>query len=314
MDRRNKIPKPTHGSPEWLALRWRNEEGRARISASVAAAVHNEHPYTSAGALALELLADQPPQPKEMNDAMVRGNSLEPGIRDWAATLKGTPLFEPEYMVTFDDDGVRLIATLDAEDIAGKIYEIKTSRRRWTGVLPRHWYWQGVHQAICAGVHEITWVIMDSSLQIYFHTQVITSDEMGQHIEACRNFLAQIDMGMVPDGAAFDYETVQNAHPDAEPGKSVELDEEHAELLRQYATLKQAVEEMTDAMDGTKAKICKFMGDAELAKVDGLVVCRWKTSTRSSLDSKKLEADHPTLAARYKKQSQYRTFTITKEK
>lgn len=314
MDRHGQIPKPTHGSPEWLAVRWRDEEGRARISASVAAAVHNEHPYTSAGALALELLAEQPPQPKEMNDAMLRGNSLESGIREWAASIKGTPLFEPDNMYTYNDDGVRLIATLDAEDIEGRVHEIKTSRRKWTGVLPRHWYWQGVQQAICANVSEITWVIMDSSLQIFFHTQVVTSDEKGQHIQACRNFLAQIDMGMVPDGAAFDYETVQNAHPEAEPGTKVELDEEHAELLRQYATLKSAVEEMTDAMDGTKAKICKFMGDAELATIDGQVVCRWKTSTRSSLDSKKLEADHPTLAARYKKQSQYRTFTVTKEK
>jgi hypothetical protein len=41
-----KINKPTHGTEEWLAVRWRNEYGDARISASVAAAVHDEHPYT----------------------------------------------------------------------------------------------------------------------------------------------------------------------------------------------------------------------------------------------------------------------------
>lgn len=314
MDRYSKIPKPTHGSPEWLAVRWRDEEGRARISASVAAAVHNEHPYTSAGALALELLADQPPQPKEMNDAMLRGNSLESGVREWAASIKGTPLFEPEVMYTYNDDGVRLIATLDAEDIEGRVHEIKTSRRRWTGVLPRHWYWQGVQQAICANVSEITWVIMDSSLQIFFHTQAVTSDEKGAHIQACRNFLAQIDMGMVPDGAAFDYDTVQNVHPESESGTKIELDEEHAELLHQYATMKAAVEDLTDAMDGTKAKICKFMGEAELATVNGEVVCKWKSASRNSIDTKKLEADHPTLAQKYKKQTQYRTFTVTKEK
>jgi predicted phage-related endonuclease len=107
---------------------------------------------------------------------------------------------------------------------------------------------------------------------------------------------------------------VQNVHPESESGTKIELDEEHAELLHQYATMKAAVEDLTDAMDSTKAKICKFMGDAELATVNGEVVCKWKSASRNSIDTKKLEADHPTLAQKYKKQSQYRTFTVTKEK
>ena len=45
--------KPRHGSAEWLAVRWRDENGLARISASNAAAAHNEHQYTSATQLAI---------------------------------------------------------------------------------------------------------------------------------------------------------------------------------------------------------------------------------------------------------------------
>jgi len=75
------IDKPKHGSQDWLNARWRNDEGLARISASVAAAVYDKHNYTTGGDLAVELLAERAPEPKEQNAAMDRGNRLEPFIR-----------------------------------------------------------------------------------------------------------------------------------------------------------------------------------------------------------------------------------------
>ena len=47
------IPKPTHGSQDWLNLRWANEKGEKRITASVAAAIHGEHKYTTPADLAV---------------------------------------------------------------------------------------------------------------------------------------------------------------------------------------------------------------------------------------------------------------------
>jgi predicted phage-related endonuclease len=311
---RRAIDKPTHGSREWLRVRWHDEEGYARISASVAAAVHNCHPYMSAGALALELLAEEPPEPKEMNDDMKRGTTLEGPIRQWAADTKGIELYEPQVMYVYEEPGVRLIATLDAVDMQDNVFEIKTVKRRWDGNLPEHWYWQGVHQAICAGVDKIEWVIFDTSLRLHFHTQTVDSDEKGTHIQACREFLAAIDKGDVPEWAQYEYYTVQALYPESESGKSVSLDAEHSELLRQYSSVKAHIEALKETEEQLKARICKYMGDAELASVDGQVACKWKQSSRSSLDTKKLEQDHPALAAKYKKTTTYRTFTVTKEK
>jgi predicted phage-related endonuclease len=36
----------------------------------------------------------------------------------------------------------------------------------------------------------------------------------------------------------------------------------------------------------------------------------WKTASRTSFDTKKFEAEHPALAAKYKKTSKYRTFRV----
>jgi predicted phage-related endonuclease len=59
-----------------------------------------------------------------------------------------------------------------------------------------------------------------------------------------------------------------------------------------------------------KTELCLMLGESEYGSLNGSVVCTWKTSTRSSLDSKRFETEHPALYAKFKKQSTYRTFTI----
>jgi len=303
------IDKPMHGSNKWLAVRWRDENGLARISASNAAAVHGEHPYLSPAQLAVELLKEEPPQPQEQNRAMQRGNTLEGPIRDWAAQLLGFPLTTPCIMHAYEEDGVRLIATIDAVSVEGGVFEIKTKRGRWNGELPRMWYWQGVQQAVCANVDTITWVIFDSDLDIQFHEQKVTSDEKRTHIEACRQYLASIDMGMIPDGIALTYDDVNDMHPKGN-GTSVELPAESAQLLHEYQERQSLIELHENTIAVLKADLCKLLGDAEFGTVDGDVVVTWKTATRNSHDSKRFEAEHPALAAKYKKQSTYRTFRV----
>jgi predicted phage-related endonuclease len=301
------VTKPTHGSEEWLAVRWKDEEGLARISASNAAAVHGDHPYMSGADLAVELLSPTPPKPEAENKAMMRGNTLETPIRDWAAKLLGDPLSTPVVMHVYEEDGVRLIATLDAINGDGGVFEIKTTRKRWNGKLPMHWYWQGVQQAICANVDKVTWIVFDSDLDLRFHEQTVTSDEKRVHIEACRQFLAAIDMGMVPDTASMSYDNVSDLFPKSD-GTSIELSDENAELLRNYNKMQATIASLEETCKDIKARLCQAIGDAEYGQVDGHVVCTWKSATRTTFDTKKFEAEHPALAAKFKKQTTYRTF------
>ena len=117
------IPKPTHGSQEWLNVRWRNENGEARIAASACAAVHGQHAFVTVADLATELLASNPPEPKAPNSAMLRGTTLEAPIRDWAAQLLAHPLTEPDILYCYDEPGVRLIATIDSMSSDGRVFE-----------------------------------------------------------------------------------------------------------------------------------------------------------------------------------------------
>jgi len=306
-----KVSKPTHGSAEWLALRWKNENGLARISASVAAAVHEEHRYKTLADLVTELLADEPPQPVDQNTAMIRGTTLEGPIREWAGATLGDPIHEPDVMYVYEEDGVRLIATLDGMDENGEVYEIKTSKRRFDHELPAMWYWQGVHQAICANVDRITWCVFDSDMELKFHVQKVTSDEKQNHIEACRRVLAAVDRGEFPSEVIPSYENISALHPDASD-TSVELSADAVGLLKQLTKTKEMISQLEDHASSLQAAVCQEMGDASQAIVNGDVVATWREVSRTSFDQKKFEKDHPALFEKYKKTSKYRQFRINK--
>jgi len=303
------ISKPQHGTPAWLAIRWQNEHGVARISASVAGAVHNEHPFKSAADLANELLAIHPPEPVAPNKAMERGNRLEPVMIEWVADIENIQLHTPEVMYAYDEPAVRLIATLDAIDENGDVYEVKTSKTRWTGVLPRYWYWQGIQQAICADVDKIEWVIFDGEMELKRHTQIVTSDERQMHIDACREFLSAIDTGNYPANCTVEYRHVAADHPESQD-ITMMLPDEFKEVLSELAETKKIIKELEEREETLKTTVCAALGDAQYGAIDGSVVCTWKTSRRNSLDSKALEAAHPALVAKFRKETSYRTFNI----
>jgi hypothetical protein len=132
----------------------------------------------------------------------------------WASEILNVTITEPQELFCYEEEGVRLMATLDGKDLSGKIYELKTYNKRWNGQLPPYWKWQGVQQAICADANEITWIVFDSDLQLQFHTQTVTSDERQQHIDAVRKFLGFIDMGMMPEGADPTYDNASALYPE----------------------------------------------------------------------------------------------------
>lgn len=309
--RRYTVEKPEHGSQEWLYVRWANEEGLPRISASAAAAVHNEHTFTTATDLAIELLASDPPEPKDPNSAMVRGQKLEPVIIKWTAEMEGLSLAEPTQMYAYEEDGVRLIATLDAMDEHGNVFEIKTISRRWTGELPRYWYWQGVQQAICADVPAIEWAIFDSDMVIHRHTQVVTSDEKRIHIEACRKFLSAIDNGEMPENCHYEYRHATDQFPQSQPTTVTLSDEAHASL-GMLRLVQEEMKKLEAEEANLKGIICKELGENEYGEYMGDVVCTWKSASRRAFDTKKFEQDHPALASKYKKETTYRTFKLNK--
>lgn len=303
-------PKPPHGSAEWLAARWQNAKGEKRVTASVAAAVHGQHRYTTMADLAVELLAPEPPQPKPQNDAMKRGTVLEGPLLKWASEIVGNHIVEPDVLFAYEEPGVRLLATLDGVAEGLKVYEVKTYNKRWQNQLPDYWYWQGVQQAICADVPSIEWVIFDSQLELHFLTQTVTSDERQTHIDKVRQFLSYIDMGMIPPDADPTYENASRLHPEGH-GQSVELDAAVYDTLERLSLAKEQKRQAEAVEEQCKGELAMLLGDAEYGTVDGTTVVTWKNQKRTTFDAKAFEAEHPALYAKFKKETTLRAMRIT---
>lgn len=303
------ISKPPHGSQDWLNVRWADSNGNKRITASVAAAVHNEHKYTSPADLAVELLALKPPVPKEQNDAMRRGTLLEAPLLQWASEKLGTLIAEPQDLYCYDEPGVRLLSTIDGRDPSGNVYEVKTYNKVWNGQLPRYWYWQGVQQALCCDVHEINWIVFDSKFELHLQTQTVTSDEKQIHIEAVRRFLNFIDMGMMPDIADPTYDNAAVLYPEGIEN-TVVMGHEVYDTLERLSLARKMKAEAEAVEEQLKGELAMILQDCEYGSIDGTVVVSWKNSKRTSFDTKRFEAEHPALAAKFKKETSFRTMRI----
>jgi predicted phage-related endonuclease len=62
--------------------------------------------------------------------------------------------------------------------------------------------------------------------------------------------------------------------------------------------------------DACKAELCELIGDAATAVVAGEVVATWKTTSRSSLDTKALKEAHPDLVVSYTREVPVRTLRL----
>lgn len=270
------IPKPEHGSPEWLAVRWADEHGLRRIPASAAAAIHGEHRYLDPGDLALEMLADNPPSPGGESAAMRRGAFLEPSLLAWAAAELGHDVYAPDRMYVAG----RFIATIDgiAGDVAAPtlVVEAKTTRRNWTGTLPRQWYWQGVQQAICTNLDRIIWVILDGNLDLALHEQTVETWEKQHHTEKAEEWLAAIDMGMIPAWVGLNVEQLARLHPQPQV-PTVELPAHLHDAVADWQAANARIAADKKIVDECKVRIAKFLADegAEEATIDGVTVASW---------------------------------------
>lgn len=299
------ISKPQHGSKEWLEVRWRDHNGLSRIAASSAAAVHGEHEYMTAGDLAVELLADEAPQPKQANAAMERGNRLEPVLIQWTADLEEIVLNTPDILYCFENGDARMIATLDAISADGMPFEIKTTKKRWDGVLPRQWYWQGVQQSICVGTNQIEWRIFDSDLELHQYTQIITSDEQQIHISAVDEFLNLIEQGLVPEVAKLSYDNVSDLYNQSSSVQTI-LPPSAMEVINKLEQIKETKKQVEQVENDLKAELGLMMKNSEEGILNGDIVVTWKTQTRNVFDSARFDKEHPALSKKYRKDTSFR--------
>jgi predicted phage-related endonuclease len=316
--KRTTVPKPEHGSIDWLKLRHRDETGWPVVTASEAAAVHAEHRFKTKYGLAVDKLAAEP-EVTETNRAMERGNRLEPVILQWVADEIADDVYTPEVMYKCESGGAVMMATLDGvvgnEQHPDLVVEIKTYNRTFDvdsdlegyGPLPAYWYWQGVHQAVCAGVDQVLWGVFDATLDLKLYTQHVSETEKGRHIARVADFCRHLAVGIIPDEWEKTYEDVAKASPVGDTPADLTG---HESLIAQLAAVQAEKKQLSDREDELKTELAMALDGATVGQVAGNTVVTWKQQSRQSFDAKRFAAEHPDLHKQYQTSTSFRVLRL----
>jgi len=307
------VLKPPHGSLAWLRLRQRTTGGHPVVSASEAAAVHDAHRFTSKYKLATDKLAEQPVV-TETNEAMDRGNRLEPVLLDWVSDKIGEQVFSPDIMYRYSEPGVELIATLDGvtghPENPDRIVEIKTYNRLFDPeTMPAYWYWQGVQQALCADVDTVIWGVFDASLSLHIHEQHVSQPEKDDHIFAVWDFTQQISNGSIPEEWARTFTDLKDIPADPNSVADVtDLSAQVGELIEVQTEMRR----LKEREDSLKTLLGARLGPATIGTINGETAITWKESIRAGFDTRRFQTDHPDIAAEYSTHTTYRVMRTKK--
>jgi predicted phage-related endonuclease len=150
-------------------------------------------------------------------------------------------------------------------------------------------------------------------LRLTLVEQVITEEEVAEHIEAVTEWLNSVELGMTPSGVRWSYETIQTRYQ-RPVSRTVELPSETADLIQRLRHVRSELASYKQMEDELKAEVCELLGEADTAILNGVTVATWKGQKRESFDSKALRLAHPDLAKQYIKEVHTRTFLLKGEK
>lgn len=300
------IPKPEHGSLQWLETRHKHE-GRTIVGASEVSAVMGVNPYKTIIDLAIEKL--QPPQVRESNQAMKRGTFLEQGLLDYASAELGCTIVTPAEMYL----NGRIISTLDGvTNQASRLFEAKTTTGWIQGDAPLpEWHWQAQAQMHCTDCTTVTFIVLDRQLRISMFDIERNEDDIALMVEKVEQFCTSIDNESLPDDQPLTAEQVSTLHPQPD-GTEIELGAAGLDLLQRWQSAKEMLKHYEQEEQSMKDALANLLRNHDAGTVDGHKVVTFKAQNTSRFDQKAFAESHPDLAKQYQKQSSFRVMRVVK--
>ena len=307
------IPKEEHGSLKWLQQRHRDERGRCIIGGSEVSTVMLANDYESPTDLAIRKL--QPPVVTEANDAMMRGNFLEPALITYASAKMERRLITPSIMYLRD----RIICTLDAiatpdqcdPDALDHVVECKTNNR-WSlnDEIPNSWWWQAQAQMYATQMNVVSFAVLDSKLRLGMFDVQRNDDAIATMVQEVEAFCRAIDDNKLPTGPSLTMEQVAALYP--KPDGTVELSADVLQDIEEWNAIKDAIKQLEADEKRIKDKLADALREGEFGTINGAKVLSYKAQTTRRLDTKGLAFAHPEVADAFMTDSTFRVLRTIK--
>jgi predicted phage-related endonuclease len=260
-------------------------------------------PYKKRSELFAEKL--QPPTVQEETAVFRRGNVLEPALLSEAAHILQRAIHTPEVIYRKD----RLSVSLDGVDSTehpSVVVEAKTTTRysiHDSSDLPQEWLWQGWAQQAVLNV-PVWFVVLDRDLRIScvelpenaraVDSLLMEAELFGQWVDENTPPMEELDAF-----SADDIARIWTATPE-----STELDPNSAPLWLDQLQAARAMAKEAEQMESeAKDALARMLLSSEVGTINGVPVITWKQQAgKRSLDTKRLKAELPDVAAQFERE------------
>jgi len=207
-----------------------------------------------------------------------------------------------------------MVAQIDRRIVGGGILECKTAdasrKADWDDGIPAHYMTQVQHQLMVTGEAFAFIAVLFGGNS--FHYFKIDRDE--ELIESLKIVLAdfwhKVQTLTPPEPSSTEEARQMWRKP---LGEVVIGGEEEKEIIKSLLSVKENIESLKERQDELELALQKKLENlGDTLTVGGIPVVSWKMQSRTTLDTKALEASYPDIAGQFKRTSESRTFRVLK--
>ena len=296
---------------EWLKHR------QAGIGGSDASCIAGLNPWKSAIQLYIDKKEENPQEQKSLR--MELGNRLEGLVAELFTEATGLKVRNVNGILK-NDKYPFAIANIDRAVVGEKAFlECKTTNsyalKEWEEGVPAHYEIQCLHYMAITGATHCYIAALIGNSDFIWHKIERDQETIDYLMQIERDFWEnniEKDVVPMPDGSDAYSEYLKKKY-DKSNGQVIELHllENGVNKLNRYDEIVADIKVLESEKKLIEQEIQFHMEEFEVAKIGDRKVT-WKSSSRNTIDSKKLKAEMPDIAQQYMKTSTSRTFRVGK--
>lgn len=294
---------------EWLKNR------QAGIGGSDASAIAGLNPWKSSIQLYMDKKEENPQEIKSLR--MELGNRLEGLVAELFTEETGLKARNVNGILKNEKYPFAL-ANIDRAIVGEKAFlECKTTNsfalKEWQDGVPPHYEIQCLHYMAITGATHCYIAALIGNSEFIWHKIERDQETIDYLMQIEKEFWEENilkDIVPLPDGSDAYSEYLKEKYKKSN-GQEVELHllKDGPQKLLRYDEIVTDIKALETEKKLIEQEIQLHMEDFEVAKIGDRKIT-WKTSSRNSIDSKKLKSEMPDIAAQYTKTSTSRTFRI----
>ncbi len=295
---------------EWLELR---KQGIGGSDTSVVCGINK---YKSPVELWLEKTNQLPYQ--EAGEAAYWGTQLEPIVKSEFTKRTGIVVKDLKQLLQSEEHPF-MLANLDGvcehPDFGSCVFEAKTASAfkagEWENDIPdgymlqiQHYMavtgFKGAYIAVLIGGNSFRWKFVERDDELIAILVNLETD-FWKHV--------QDNTPPLLDGSEASAKFLADKFADSKSDSKIDLPDNAADLILQYETAKERLDEITEQKQRVENLLKQMLGNNEIGTIGDNVVT-WKSISQERFDTRTLKAEHPALYKKYAVKTSYRRFSI----